>query len=540
MASEQDISRLQDAFLAADAAGNTEDAQLFADELRRLAASDQAEPAQVSSGGGDTYASRSLEGLSRIPSLLRDAFNKEQAVKSNVLQGATAGFADELGAKITSAITGNPYESERQAFLKMGEGLSPGLEAASNMVGAGASGAVLSAVAPWTTGYLPGIGVGTLYSMLDAAGRADPGKRIEAATDPAVPIRGAVWSALSPVAVRGMTEGVTRWSDFLSRLKGNPANPYIGRGGANAQEALKESINLSALHGDAPVTTAAPLLAQPAGATAANTVMKYGGEPAAALSGEAKRVMTDKSALQAVGDRYQTDLGLAKMSSATQPSDILNAPSLQSTVFDHLSTYPDVKKILRTMYSDPRFEGVPLDNANARQYVKTMLSETAAALKKSGKKPAIAGRVQHVHDAWAKEMDRTLPGYADVSSAYRDAYQEFAAKSDAAKISGGAAKYIKPSPGATPLSQYAAESASGSVPGIQTRGLFNFAAALAERLGITATKQTMSKISSILTETDPAKIEIAVKMLSKDMTGRRFRPVMTLQGNNAARASGGE
>lgn len=451
-------------------------------------------------------------------------------------------WTDELAGKVITALHGGDEEQNRKDYTAPVEAMPAGRRFAAELAGGVVGSAPLGGL-----GVLRGIGAATALGAASGAG-SNQEHRMEGAAAGAA--AGALGGVLAPVIAGAGSAVGRRIANGVRSVMGKPTNPYIGRGGLAAQRTLQKSVDNAAKIGGPQPTPDLPLLAQPAGTGAAVSVLAGGDDPAAAIVGAAKAIAKDDSALKGIGSRYADEAGLVPMSGSVRPDDIIRGASsaasgatrvtnvrLKSPVFEDLmENSPDVKRVYREMAGDIRFLGVPDNNPTKVHYVKTMLAKRLREARKNTKKPEVAGRLEAVHDEWTKEMNRLIPGYADISMDYAKEAGSRTAQKEAVKLAGSEKKFVPVEPPGRTFASILPEFISGSMGGVQMRGTLATTVYAAQSAAKAAKGAQARKLVEILTEKDPKKIEMALRMLRQDLTGKPFRWPMMYQGPSALQA----
>ena len=482
----------------------------------------------------DTFLSRSADGLKRMyGDLVGD--NPGQDFVTG-LKAAVSGvpfvgqYVDNAYAAARSAVTGEDEKQVRDAYNAPVEQMNPYARAGSMVAGGlatpmipGVGGAITSlATKPaWTVPVIAAI-----ESIFSGPGRRDSGK----------PLAQDVAENIIPDAVIGATGGVggLALSEVMGRTipavanafraaRGKPVDPFVGKGASQAHSRMK-----AAVEANDPVLTDRPLLEQPAGASLGKEVFGHGGPTAKQVSDAAKAVMKDNTRTQAAGAAFQ-DLGIVPVGKLTTPDEIASSARITSNTLLSRLDHPDVKKIAEGVRRDVRFEGISDDNATFVHEVITRLSEKAKGLRKEN--PVKSKNAESIYARLVEDMEAALPGYKGARQGYAEAVGETAAAREAAKAAGGNAKFVKSE--ASVRAPNLGENVSGSVPGAMTRAAFNYSSLLAEKLGLSSTKEANKIIARLLAEKDPDQIAMMVRMLGEKRAGMRSRPSLVFQGNNA-------
>lgn len=441
-------------------------------------------------------------------------------------------WTDELAGKVITALHGGDEEQNRRDWMAPVEAMPAGRRFAAELAGGVIGGAPLGGL-----GVLRGLAAATALGAASGAGAADgnePGGRLLGAGIGAG--AGAAGGVLAPMVAGAASAIGNRVANVARSVMGKPTNPYIGRGGLAAQKTLRESVENSGLVGDAPPVTTMPLVAQKPAAGASAAVLAGGGKPAASLVGAAKAASRDDAALKAAGEAYQTRLGIVPLTTATTPQDVLASPTVNSNAISAVLGNKDMAPILRKIARDPAFDGVPENNLTLLHQAKAMLAERVRAAKKTGKITETAGRLGRLHKQLEDALDAAVPGYKDVSREYAEASATRTAQKEAAKLAGSEKKFVPVEAAGPGIARLLAESVSGSLPGVQVRGAIATSAHAAQAAAKAAKGAQARKLVEILTEKDPEKIAMALRMLREDLTGKQFRWPMMYQGPNALQA----
>lgn len=547
MATQADLDRLQRAFIAADNAGDVEDARVFAAEIRRLTgggqepptAAPQATPAAQQQPEPDTYLTRSLDGLKQAVGSGPDlgkfvADNFMTGVKAAVQGIPFVGpYTDNLYAEANSALTGRNPEEVRREYMAPVEAMNPYVRAAAQVAGGVTS-----------TG-IPGVGklieyaatrpalltpiIAAIESVISGPGRRDSGKPIvgdivENGVNDA--IVGAAGGAGGLVAGKLLGVGAQGLEDVSRIARGRPLSPFRGKGAAEAHERVAEAIRNNAPL--APIRADRPLLDQPAGAALSKQVVNFGDESAGKVVAAAKTRMADRSATRAAGSAFQ-ELGIVPLGVRTAPKEVAKSPSVSSNRIASLLGNPDMKKIVERVRRDLRFDGIGDGNLTFIHEVNTRLSKAAGKVGK--KSPEKAENMKVLSAALSDAIDDAVPGYKAAQAGYQRAAAETRTAQEMARAAGGSAKFVKGDRG-VPFFNIG-NSASGTPEGMKFRAITNIAAHIAERIGLSSDKQANAIIARILTETDPEQIAAAIAAVGKPVGGRPYRPMTVFQGNNA-------
>lgn len=546
MATQADLDRLQRAFIAADNAGDVEDARVFAAEIRRLtgggqeppAAAPQATPAAPRQPEPDTYLTRSLDGLKRAvgsgPDLGKFVADNFMTGMKAAAQGVpfVGHYTDNLYAEANSALTGRNPEEVRREYMAPVEAMNPYVRAAAQVTGGVASTGVpgvgkLIEYAATRPALLTPI-IAAIESVVSGPGRRDSGKPI---VDDIVEngvgdaIVGAAGGAGGLVAGKLLGVGAQGLEDVSRIARGRPLSPFRGKGAAEAQERVAEAIRNNAPL--APIRADRPLLDQPAGAALGKQVVNFGDESAGKVVAAAKARIADTSANKVAGEAFQ-NIGIIPLGARTTPGEVAKSATISSNRVSGLLGHPDMKKIVERTKRDLRFDGVK-DLERNLTFVHEVIVRLAKA---SGKaKPAKAENMQVLRAALSDAVEEVAPGYKAAQAGYQRAAAETRTAQEMAKAAGGSAKFVKGDRG-VPFFNIG-NSASGTPEGMKFRAITNIAAHIAERIGLSSDKQTNAIIARILTETDPEQIAAAIAAVGKPVGGRPYRPMTVFQGNNA-------
>lgn len=232
-----DIGELARALQRAHSAGDTAAARRFAGEIKRLRAEStvrhpEFDPANVPGG---------VSGYNAETGLVNKPMSKADSLALGGLDTMTMGFGDEIGASISSMVSGRSYDNELGRMRELateGQAQNPKTYLMGQVGGGVTLGAALGnpSIMPGATslggqvvgGGLTGLGFGGLYGFGSGEGGFQ-NRMIRAAKDGAL---GAATGMAIPVVARGASslyEGVRNW------IRGN----QIAKGAGTTPDALR-------------------------------------------------------------------------------------------------------------------------------------------------------------------------------------------------------------------------------------------------------------------------------------------------------------